>query len=203
MLANAATPFLRGARSRWGLAIEEAERAYPGDGLVARPRRCWTHAIEIDAGAREVWPWVAQMGQDRAGFYSNEWLEHLAGCNAKNSWAVVADWQILKVGQPFSLHPKVPPLSVAALEPGRWFVVTDTEPGTISPAHLSWLLMVEPLSHKSCRFISRVRTSPDRDAAQAYGPWLTESVASVMDRAMLRGVKRRAEGALKLTARYA
>ena len=28
------------------------------------------HAVEIDAAPHEVWPWLAQIGQDRAGFYT-------------------------------------------------------------------------------------------------------------------------------------
>ena len=194
MLANAATPFLRSVRGRWGLAIEEAQRSYPGDELIPKPRRCWTHGIEIAAGAADVWPWVAQIGQDKAGFYSYQYLENLAGCRTQSSETLVPAWQDLKVGQRFSLHPKVPPLVIGALQPGRWFVVTDVEPQTNALAHISWLLFVEPLGPTRCRFISRVRTRPDRTMRLTYGPWLMESVATVMNRAMLRGIKRRAEG---------
>jgi hypothetical protein len=60
---------------------------------------------------------------------------------------------------------------------------------------VSWLFFVEPISKGRCRFISRYRTSyaPQLRARLTYGPWLTEAVGFMMDRAMLRGVKRRAE----------
>ena len=44
-----------------------------------------THAITIRAPVEEVWPWLAQIGQDRGGFYSYEWLENLAGCEMRNA----------------------------------------------------------------------------------------------------------------------
>lgn len=198
---NLATPFLRNARNRWGLAIEEAERAYPGDDLLPKPRWMWTHGVDIAASASSVWPWVVQIGQDKAGFYSYEWLENLAGCQIRNANVVRADWQDLKVGDPFKLHPKVPPLAVAAMNCGRWFVVmneadSDFALGSQSAARVSWLFFVEPLGSSRSRLISRFRIehAPGLRARLSYGPWLTESIGFVMDRAMLLGIKRRAEG---------
>lgn len=51
----------------------------PGDETVANPGVRQTRAVQIDAPAHATWPWIAQIGQDRGGFYSYEWLENLAG----------------------------------------------------------------------------------------------------------------------------
>jgi len=200
-LINLGTPFLRNVRSRWGLALEEARRAYPGDDLVPKPTWMWTHAVEIDVAVADVWPWLVQIGQDKAGFYSYTWLENLAGCQIHNSNVIEAAWQKLKVGDPLKVHPKVPPLTVAAIEPGRWFVVTSdtwtqTAPGATPEAHVSWLFLLESLGINRCRLISRFRVDYQRGwrTRLSYGPWLTESLGFVMDRAMLLGVKKRAEG---------
>jgi len=200
-LVNLATPLLRQVRSRWGLAEEEAARAYPGDDLVPRPTWSWTHAVDIAADASAVWPWVVQIGQDKAGFYSYQWLENLAGCEIENASCIHEDWQALSVGDALKLHPKAPPLTVAAIEPGRWFVVTsdidmaDASPSAEPEARVSWLFLVERLEHDHCRLISRFRIEHVKNtrASLNYGPWLTESIGFVMDRAMLLGVKRRAE----------
>jgi hypothetical protein len=200
-LVNLGTPFLRHVRSRWGLAFEEAQRTYPGDDLVPKPNWMWTHAVDIDVSVADVWPWLVQLGQDKAGFYSYAWLENLAGCQIRNANAIHAAWQKLKVGDPLKLHPKVPPLTVAALEPGRWFVVTS-EPEdeiaseTATEAHVSWLFLLETLGPNRCRLVSRFRVNHARGlrARLSYGPWVTESVGFVMDRAMLLGIKKRAEG---------
>ena len=62
------TPFLRRRRSHWGLDSKTAARDYPGDDLIPEPRWSWTHGVEIEAPADVVWPWIAQLGADRAGF---------------------------------------------------------------------------------------------------------------------------------------
>ena len=36
-----------------------------------------TRAVTIQAPASAVWPWLVQMGQDRAGFYTHNWVERL------------------------------------------------------------------------------------------------------------------------------
>src|ERR1035441_296489 len=43
----------------------------PGDELVADPLLQTTHGVTIDAPPQQVWPWLVQIGQGRAGFYSD------------------------------------------------------------------------------------------------------------------------------------
>src|SRR6478735_1570403 len=105
-----ATPFLRTFRLRWGTRRQDRSRAFPGDDLIPEPRWSWCHAIELDAACEEVFPWLVQMGQDKGGFYSYEWLENLAGCEIRNAQAIHPEWQRLKVGDAFRLAPKGPPL---------------------------------------------------------------------------------------------
>ena len=52
---------------RWGATQEELERVLPGDDLVPQPRMVSTHAVTIHAPAKEVWPWLVQIGYKRAG----------------------------------------------------------------------------------------------------------------------------------------
>jgi hypothetical protein len=67
MLAALATPMLQPARAHWGLSAEEAAATWLGDDVVPAPTWSWTHAVDIDASAAAVWPWVVQIGQGRAG----------------------------------------------------------------------------------------------------------------------------------------
>ena len=48
----------------------EKRRPLPGDKIVPEPMFTVTHSITIDAPIERVWPWLAQMGSDRAGWYS-------------------------------------------------------------------------------------------------------------------------------------
>ena len=55
---------------RWGATDEEIGKPLPGDELVSNPAIESTRAITVNAPVEEVWPWLAQIGQDRGGFYS-------------------------------------------------------------------------------------------------------------------------------------
>jgi Polyketide cyclase / dehydrase and lipid transport len=198
MAADLVTPFLRGARSHWGIDTATAAREYPGDELVLEPRWSWTHGIEINAPLEDVWPWIAQIGADRGGFYSYQWLENLAGCQLRNAETLHPEWTIRDGGE-LIIHPKMPPLRIVRLQPGRSFVAyAGPEPRTgheESWVAASWLFFLEPLDPGRCRFISRYRcaTSNDLPTRLQYGPTLIEPIGFAMDRRMLLGVKERAE----------
>ncbi len=202
MLFAFMTPFLRKSRSHWGVNAEIAERVFPGDDLVASPRWSWTHGVEIGAAASDVWPWVSQVGANKAGFYSYQWLENLAGCELSNAEVVHPEWEV-KPGESVHLHPKAP-LRVAALERGRWFVLhappDDAARAAGKPwVTASWLFHLEPLGASQCRFISRYRASCSDDLATQLiaGPTLLEPVGFAMDRRMLLGVKQLCERAAR------
>jgi hypothetical protein len=205
MLASLATPFLRKQRAHWGLDEATVARPYPGDELVPEPTWSWTHGVEIDAPPEEVWPWVVQIGQDKAGFYSYEWLENLVGCDLKNAERVHPEWQELRPGDSLRLHKESAALSIAAVEPGHYFLAHgETDPRTGGPVNpdakeravrVSWLFYIEPIDEKRSRFISRYRAACGVDwrARILFGPLLMEPIGFVMDRRMLLGVKERAE----------
>src|SRR5579884_2543425 len=107
----------------WGASEVEEVQFLPGDELVPAPTDMCTHAITIQAPMEDVWPWLAQMGQDRGGFYSYAWLENLVGCHMHNADRIVPEFQHIKVGDPIWLHPRVPPLPVVHVQPGRVLVM--------------------------------------------------------------------------------
>jgi hypothetical protein len=81
-----------------GTTLEERSARLPGDDIVPDPRCTSTRAITIDAPAEDVWPWIAQMGQGRAGMYSYELLENLFGCDMHNADRIVPALQAIVVG---------------------------------------------------------------------------------------------------------
>jgi hypothetical protein len=195
------TPFARRRRSTWGVDPRTAARELPGDDIVPEPRWGWTHGVVVDASAADVWPWVAQIGADRGGFYSYEWLENLAGCRLHNASAIHPEWQV-REGDGLSLHPKMPPLRVVQVVPGRCFVAHGQADAVARAegrpwVEVTWLFLVEPLGAGRSRFISRYRATSSRDLATRlqFGPGVVEPIGHHMDRRMLLGVKERAEGA--------
>lgn len=202
MLFGVVTPFLRGGRSHWGVDEATAQREYPGDELVPEPSWAWTHGVEIGAPIERVWPYVAQIGQGKAGFYSYQWLENLAGCEIQNAGRAHEEWIHPRVGDEIKLHPKAPGLRIAAMKEGEWLVARSPEregdPGGDGPeAAVSWLFYLERLGEDRTRFISRyrVRHGGSWKSELAFGRAVAEPVGFVMDRRMLLGVKERAERA--------
>ncbi|MCG3173753.1 MAG: hypothetical protein GMKNLPBB_01954 [Myxococcota bacterium] len=74
--------FQEGA-SAWGAGESETRAEYPGDRWMPDAVLRSTRAVSIAAPPEKVWPWLMQIGQDRGGFYSYEWLENLAGSNIR------------------------------------------------------------------------------------------------------------------------
>ena len=93
---------------RWGATDEECDTALPGDDLIANPDLVATRAITVPAAAEQVWPWIAQLGQGRGGFYSYDALENLVGCNIHS-----AD----QIGPPVAGHHRRRP---GQAPPGGW-----------------------------------------------------------------------------------
>ena len=193
MALDLVTPFLREKRSHWGTSAQEAAARWPGDERVPTPKWSWTHGVEIGRPVEAVWPWLAQIGLQKGGFYSYQWLENLAGCGVQNADHLHPQWQAPQVGEDFRLHPDMPPLRVVEVQERAWLLVASEAPG---PAAASWLFLVQPRGLGACRVISRFRSDYDDTRLAdrlAYGPWLTEAIGFMMDRRMLLGIKERAE----------
>ena len=176
---------LRPRLVRWGATDEEAAWPMPGDNIAAPGGRCTTRAVTIGAPAGQVWPWMAQLGYGRAGWYT----DHLSHAGRKRSAAQTRpECQQLAPGDRILIMPGSG-LDVIAAEDGHYFAAR-TPDGT-----MSWCLEVKPVDQHSCRLISRWRASWLVTAASA--PWtaLCNPSSFVTERRMLLGIKLRAEKA--------
>jgi hypothetical protein len=86
----------------WGTTPAEQSMALLGDDRPTSPGPYFTRAITINAPPEQVWPWLLQIGQDRGGFYSNDWLANLIGVNIHNANAMHLEWQPRQLGDGFS-----------------------------------------------------------------------------------------------------
>lgn len=82
----------------WGTTKEECQMQIPGDRLIRQPADVTTEGIWIDAPPSAVWPWLVQMGWDRAGFYAFPGLE--------NADRIYPEWQQLTAGDTVRIAPK-------------------------------------------------------------------------------------------------
>ena len=94
-----AAVMLRPWHTTWGTTQAERQMPLPGDDVVRGARYRMDHAITIAAPADSVWPWLAQVGQDRGGFYSYDWLERAFGDDVHNADRIHPEWQHREVGE--------------------------------------------------------------------------------------------------------
>jgi proline iminopeptidase len=75
-------------------------------------------ATTIEAPRSRVWPWLVQMGTDRAGWYSWDQLDNFG---RKSSSRIHPEWQQIAVGERLAAKPDGSEWwEVAALEPQRF-----------------------------------------------------------------------------------
>jgi hypothetical protein len=174
---------LRGSILNWGATNAEASGQLPGDELLERAEGVSTRAVEIDAPAVAVWPWLAQMGPSpRGGAYTYDWIENLLGLNMHSSDRVLARYQHPQLGDTVGFGSSQMRLdrvdSERVLswrsEDGKWV----------------WTFVIEP-RNGGTRLISRNRFRLSTSGARA-GALAMEPGSLVMERKM-RGIKERAE----------
>jgi hypothetical protein len=192
---------------RWGATDEEVSPAFPGDALVPNPKIKATHAITINAPASDVWPWLAQLGWGRGGFYSYTFVENRMGYGFHNADNILPQYQNLKAGDRIPFAPadsQVVSLPAAIVEPGRTLVIHgDTRTGDpalqimVKPSdyvNTSWGLYLDERSDGTTRLVERLRTDYNSTLRNAlfYHVFL-EPGSFLMARKMLLNVKQRAE----------
>lgn len=200
--ATAATSAMvaSGSTRRLGASVEEAKLALPGDELLGRADVQADRAITIVAPPERVWPWVAQLGQDKGGFYSFAWLENLAGCDIRNADAIVPAWQDPRVGDPFPLHPDLV-LTLGRVDPGRALVATS-QGGSGDPHRpasgmdFTWAFVVRAVPGADADPATRLHVR-ERYRVSGRGPRVgvevMNLVSTVMSWKMLRSIKGLAE----------
>lgn len=207
--AGAYVRFLRPWLLRRGATDAEVERALPGDDLVQTPQWTATQAITIHAAPDAIWPWIAQWGYGRGGFYSYDWIDRLIGAAG-----VVSSDRILPE------HQQIHPGDFIPVAPNGGFVVSDVQPGRylllqnrldlqtaqqIPPTtqlpekyvDVTWALVLEPEGAERTRLISRMRMDTrftPSPAASLFMGELLKPGSAIMDYRMLQGIKCRAEG---------
>ena len=201
---------LRPRSHRWGLTSDEVGRSLPGDDLVPIPEVEYTQAITIEAPPEEVWPWLAQIGYGRAGWYTYDWFYKLTGSASfydgdRSAERIIPELQDLKVGDTIDLAQGMS-FEVVTLEPNRLLVLlarVDTDTGEsfelsdTMPArylNISWVYAVDDLDENSSRLTVRWRgdTSPGLGNALAINV-PAEAGALIMQPKLLKGIKARSE----------
>ena len=191
MLALAALYWfpMRRWMSRWGTTPSDLARTMEGDSLLPEYTYSGTTTVIVHARPEDLWPWLAQIGYQRGGLYSYDWLDRLFGfLDRPSATRILPEHQHLGVGDriPMGIGPDWP---VAAVEPNRALVLDMRGLGNIDWV---WQFGLYTIDDSRTQLVSRSRVR-----AKSLSAWLLtvaiEPAGFIMTRRMLLGLKQRAE----------
>lgn len=137
-----------------------------GDRLVPDPMGTSTRGITIKAPVEQVWPWIAQIGSGRAGWYSHDWIDNGGTASARS---IMPEHQQLAPGD---IVPAIPGATdafiVALVVPPKDLVLIV--PDSVGGSQVSYEFLLEPLDEDHTRLIMRGRISNRWPAATKASP---------------------------------
>ena len=166
--------------------------ALPGDEMIRRAAGSLTNAITVQCSRRELWPWLIQMGADRAGWYSYDRLDNGGRHSAER---IIRELQSPPVGAVFPALPgRLDGFVLLESEPPKWLVLgwPSPEGGLV----VTWSFMLHDIDENTTRLIVRARASDAyrfHGLPKAVGFWLAKVVHCFMERKQLLEIARRAE----------
>lgn len=186
--------FLRNFLLHWGSVKEEVNKYYAGDSILLKPDYESTLAVTINKSPSAVWPWVAQMGLNKAGFYSYTWLENIFGCKLYNADRIHAEWQNPKAGD-------YEPVCVSAEKNNMkgWTIIAVIPNKALvykSSTDSSWMMgfYIDSVNEHTSRLITRMRYITPKH----FWMYITDKVwmewaHCIMQKGSINGIKKRAE----------
>jgi hypothetical protein len=176
--------------NRWGTTPADLELRMAGDALLPVMTYSGTRGIDINATPRDIWPWLVQIGYQRGGLYSYDWLDRLFGfLDRPSASRILPEFQQLAVGDriPMGQGPSWP---VAVVDRERALVLDMRKIG--GGMEWVWQFALYPIDAHRTRFVSRSRVRA-RSIWARLATYAIEPAGFIMTRRMLLGIKERAE----------
>lgn len=188
----------------WGATEAERVKRLPGDEIVEDVMTHYTRAVTIGAPPTAVWPWLVQIGDRRAGFYSYDWIERFVFPGTVH--------YVEGTHSATRIHPELQDVHVGdRINTGSIGKVALGSPVTVLEANRTlvmgtWAFILRPLPDGQTRLLVRERdagwfrlAAPKRSGILSAVAALVDYVAAeplhfVMVRRMMLGLKQRAEG---------
>lgn len=175
----------------WGATDDERHRPLPGDDVLPTASYQTTRAVTIRASVESIWPWLVQMGQDRAGFYTHNWVERVLQSGIPDIAEIHPEWQHLDPGDLMRTNRdrggKALGWPVESVDPGRSLVVRSH-----SLPVGTYAFVLAPIDAQTTRLIARDRAHWKR-REWPFTVLLYEPLHAYMETGLIHGVKRRAE----------
>jgi hypothetical protein len=188
---------LRPWYSAWGTTQSERQMVMIGDPPIGESHYRIDHAVTIQAPVDSVWQWLAQIGQDRAGFYSYDWLERAFGADIRNADTIVPEWQSRAVGD--FVRAVQPSYLGGIFGQNLGWKIRQMEPGRAIVLENWGAFVLEPIGPALTRMHIRTRgqglPTVKGIAITPAALLVFEPAHFIMERGMLLGIKKRAENA--------
>lgn len=167
----------------WGSTAAEQQMKFPADTLISPDQVVTTRAITINAPKEKIWPWIAQTGQNRAGFNSYYWLENLFAAKMPNEDAIIPEWQNPQPGDTIYYGEGEGYELISFVKTHEFYSLGG------------WTLYLDSIDSNNTRLIVRY---PSMEVKQnpmmmAYYYVLFEPLHFIMESGMMMGIKKRAE----------
>jgi len=156
----------------------EVAAALPGDDLVAADV-VMDRAFTLDASPSTVWPWLVQIGKERAGWYLPHVVERFVPRSRRAARRLDPQFASLEVGQTIAdWGGRDATLTVVQIEPPHALTFRSRRGRT----SFSWALVLRAVDGGRTRVHSRVRIGPVRRK------WLAEYGGGLFDAATISGL---------------
>jgi hypothetical protein len=157
-------------------STDEKAAPRPGDDLVTPAGVVMDRAFTVDAAPEVVWPWLVQLGKQRAGWYVPRWVERFIPPGRRAIRTIDARWQDLEVGDVIPDYGNAT-FEVAQIDPPRTLVYTSRRGRT----DISWSISLAARG-QGTRVFLRLRLGPVKHK------WLARTAGDLFDRLTIAGM---------------
>jgi hypothetical protein len=188
----------------WGADPAELSQTLPGDEILTHPSSAWVNSVTINAAPEAVWPWLIQMGDSRAGFYSFTFIERgfmrvfgYTSSDVKNYYVnadhIHEEWQNPPIQQGIIMDY----VALRDYQPGRYVLASATP--KFAGMGWTWLWYISPTADGRTRLIVHLRLQPPAPAQpnplmDAVSGAVMDLGSFMMEKNMIDGIQLRAEG---------
>ncbi|SMO66007.1 SRPBCC family protein [Solitalea koreensis] len=171
---------------------DDNHRPLPGDELIPDSQYSITFHTNIEAPPPIVWRYLMQLGCDRAGWYSIDWLDH-AGIPSVNH--LVTGWETRNIGDKLAATPAQDSFfEVYSIKHEKYFIIGGKTVRAGGPFKMTWAFILEPIGEDATHLISRARMeSSPKWAEWLMGNVLYPPVHGLMSVSQLKNIRHLAE----------
>jgi hypothetical protein len=175
--------YIRPQNNNWGATKAEMSMKFPVDEIISTNRLVSVRAIDINATKEEIWPWVAQTGQNRGGFNSYYWLENLFAAKMVNAEYINTAWQNPQVGDTVYYGKNEGYAIVSFAKTNEYYSLGG------------WMFYLQTIDTANTRLFVRYPSMEVRQSkfAMMYYYGMFESLHFIMETGMMMGIKENAE----------